>query len=237
MAGFSTGLLQKLTITRCSVADGSVTVGSDKFEVMLNPSGFTHSHSIAYSNSDSKNKAKAPLGKLAIEPKFSHYNQEKVSLNFVIDGTGVVNLPIPGVGSPPVKDQIESLKNIVYKYDGDEHEPSVVQLLWGTFQIHSRLESMSVEYTLFKPSGEPLRAKVTLSFGRYISNEEEALKAKRSSPDLTHIVVVKSGDTLPLLCYKIYKDSSYYKDVARINSLVNFREIKPGIRLQFPPLR
>ena len=96
---------------------------------------------------------------------------------------------------------------------------------------------MSMDYTLFKPSGLPLRAKVKLSFTGFQSKDEKALRANRSSPDLDHVVEVKAGDTLPLLCYRIYKNSGYYTDVAKVNNLVNFRNLVPGTRLHFPPLR
>jgi nucleoid-associated protein YgaU len=49
-------------------------------------------------------------------------------------------------------------------------------------------------------------------------------------------VEVKAGDTLPMLCYQIYKDSSYYLAVARLNQLQNFRQLQPGQLLRFPPL-
>lgn len=245
MAGFSTGLKQLLTITACTLdTSGNLNPqAAKKFEVMMNPSGFSHAHSISYSESASDSsskcntKKKKPLGQPAVEPKFYTFGPEKVSFDLVIDGTGVVNLPIPGIGSPPVKDQIKQLKEIAYAYEGKEHEPNIVQLLWGPFTFYGRLESMSLDYTLFKPSGEPLRAKVKLSFVNFMSKAEQALRANKSSPDLTHIVEVKAGETLPLLCHRIYKDSSYYVDVAKANNIVNFRDIQPGTKLHFPPLK
>jgi nucleoid-associated protein YgaU len=69
-----------------------------------------------------------------------------------------------------------------------------------------------------------------------MSKEEESLKANRSSPDLSHTVEVQAGDTLPLLCHRIYKDAAYYPEVARANNIVDFRTLKPGLRLHFPPL-
>jgi hypothetical protein len=240
MAGISTGVKKKLTISPCTIdSSGDIKIDSFKknFELMLNPSEFSHEHSISYSDSNSGcDQSKSPLGRSALEPKFNVYEPEKVSFNLVIDGTGVVNLPVSGKGSQDVKTQVQNLKNIVYKYDGNTHEPSVVRLLWGSFIFYGRLTSMSVNYTLFKPSGEPLRAKITLSFTRYMSNKEEALRANRSSPDLTHIIEVKAGDTLPLLCYRVYKDCSYYLEVARVNNITNFREINAGDKLHFPPL-
>ena len=228
MAGISTGLKKKLKISPCTVDDsGNVTVNDgSSFEVMLNPSSYSHSYSIGYNQ-------KEALGQLGSDAKFSGIKPEKVSFDMVIDGTGVVAL----IGVDDVKTQIGNLTDIVYKYDGSNHEPNHVRLLWGSLIFFGRLESMSVEYTLFKPSGEPLRAKVKLSFSGFMSKEEEALRANRSSPDLSHLIEVKAGDTLPLLCYRVYKDCSYYLEVARINNITNFRDLIPGSKLHFPPLR
>ena len=113
--------------------------------------------------------------------------------------------------------------------------PDIV--LWGSQIFVGRLTSMKVDATLFKASGEPLRAKLDLEFKSYVSSEEEALRANRSSPDMSHLVEVRAGDTLPLLCYRIYRDSSYYLEVARYNNLTDFRDLEPGRKLHFPPLR
>jgi len=218
---------KKLKISPCTVDDsGNVTVkSSGAFEAMLNPSSYTHGYSIEY------NKKEA-LGQLGSDSKFSGINPEKVNFDLLLDGTGVVE----GT-TDDVKTQVTNLTDLVYKYDGSTHEPNHVQLLWGSLIFYGRLESLSVEYTLFKPSGEPLRAKVKLAFAGFMTKEEEALRANRSSPDLSHVIEVKAGDTLPLLCYKVYQDSSYYLEVARFNNLNKFRQLKPGTKLHFPPLR
>lgn len=217
-------MVTKLIISPCDVDEsGSVTVKKNKFEVMLNPASYTHGYEICY------NQKKA-MGQSAPQPKFQHSGGEKVNFDIVMDGTGVA-------GTGEVKTQVQNLNNIVYKYDGSNHQPNLVRLLWGSLIFFGRLTSMSVSYTMFKPSGEPLRAKVQLAFIGYVGSNEEALKANRSSPDLTHLVEVKAGDTLPLLCFRIYKNSAYYLEIARINGITNFRNIRPGTRLNFPPLR
>ena len=158
MAGLSSGLLVKLKIAPCTVQEnGNVKVGSPAFEVMINPAKYKHTHSIKYNT-------KSIFGKVGTETKYSEFVPEKVSFELVIDGTGVVNLPIPGIGSPDVKTQVQELKDVVYKYDGSNHEPNVVRLLWGSMIFFGRLDTMSVEYTLFKPNGDPLRARVSPSF-------------------------------------------------------------------------
>ena len=106
----------------------------------------------------------------------------------------------------------------------------------STLIFFGRLESMATQYTLFKPSGDPLRAKVDLGFTGFMSTKEAELVSNRSSPDLSHRIEVRQGDTLPLLCSRIYGDPLYYLDVARFNGLSDFRRLTPGAKLHFPPL-
>lgn len=233
MSESANGQRKKLTISSCTVdAAGNIKVDASKpkFEVMLNPSSYSRELSIEYSKSKT-------LGQHGGESKFSAYRPETVKFDLILDGTGVVPTSSGSGQTSAVKTQIKQLESVVYGYDGEEHEPNPVRLLWGSLILFGRLTAMSLDYTLFKPNGEPLRAKVNLSFRGFMSATEESLRANRSSPDLTHRVEVKAGDTLPLLCHRIYQDSSYYPEVARVNNLSNFRHLEPGTRLYFPPLR
>jgi hypothetical protein len=226
------GAKVKFKISPCTVDDsGNVTADtSTSFESTLNPSSYSRNRSIGYSK-------KKVLGQLGSDTKFSDIQPEKIEFEFLIDGTGVVGEANAGNASADVKTQVKQLTDIVYKYDGTQHEPNHVRILWGELIFFGRLESLSTDYTLFKPSGEPLRAKVKLAILSFMSKEEEGLRANRSSPDLSHQIEVKAGDTLPMLCYRVYKDCSYYLEVAKVNEITNVRDIKPGTKLHFPPLR
>lgn len=230
MSAARSGKKDKLKISTCSVdSSGNIKVDKNKsFTFMLNPSEYDHSYAIGYSR-------KEAIGQSGSDTKFGGVKPEKLKFSALIDGSGAVSGT--DANTLDVKTQIKAMKDIVYKYDGDKHEPSHVRVLWGSQIFFGRLESMAIDNTMFKPSGEPLRAKVQLAFIGFMSKEEEALRANRSSPDMSHLVEVKAGDTLPSLCYRVYKDSSYYLEVARINNMTNFRDIKPGIKLLFPPLR
>jgi len=221
----------KLTIQACSLdSNGSPKANGPKFEAMINPESYKREHSIEYD----KDRAQ---GKLAPELKFSNYNEEKISFDFVIDGTGVTDAIHMTDRPREVKKQVKDLKDIAYTYDGSMHQPRPVKLNWGPMSFLGRLTTMSVNYTLFKPDGSPLRAKISLAFSEYISRDEESKRAGRSSPDLSHTRVVKAGDTLPLLCHEIYRDSSLYPYIARANNLTDFRNMVPGTRLSFPPIQ
>jgi hypothetical protein len=228
---YPSGKKAPLTITRCTVDAEYVTEDTapgSKYELIINPSEFTHQRTINYST-------KRSLGESANPVRFDSISPEIVSFSVVFDGTGLVSADQL---TPPVSvdDQIQALTGLIYKVNGETHEPNHIKLTWGSSIFFVRLQSMSTNYTLFKPSGEPLRAKSNLVFKEFVGKKHEALSVSRSSPDLSHSVEVRDGDTLPMLCKRIYGDSRYYPDVARFNGLREFRQLTPGLRLHFPPL-
>ncbi len=220
----------RMTLVRYNVSESGTTSldTSIAFTVLLNPADVKHTRGIVYD----KKKAQ---GQPAVDPKFSAADVETMGFALVLDGTGVVPLPA-GEARLDVKTQLDQLNKVVYQYDGNQHEPGRVRLLWGTLIFFGRMQTMSTHYTLFKPSGAPLRAKVDLSFVGSMSKRETELVSNLSSPDLTHLVEVRDGDTLPLLCNRIYGDPGYYLEVARFNQLTDFRDLKAGRKLHFPPL-
>jgi len=216
-----------LKISGCKVSKGGISVDGARpvFKALINPSGYDHQHTVRFTKNET-------LGQAGDEAKFNAVQPEKLNLKaLVLDGTGAV----PGT-KIPVKQQVESLRNTVYTYVGINHEPPIVQVAWGSLVFYGRAESLKFDYTLFAPNGEPLRAKISLSFVEYTSAAEAVKEKQPSSPDLTHLVVVKAGDTLPLLCERIYRDPLYHLAVARINGLTMVRQLEPGMSLRFPPL-
>ncbi|MEL0635650.1 hypothetical protein V6259_02560 [Marinomonas sp. TI.3.20] len=197
---------------------------------MLNPNSLKQGYGIEYTNNECNNRQ--AQGNLAPKVELKGYKSEKLSFEIIIDATGAVDQLI----TIPVPIQFKLLKSVIYDYYGDKHEPYPVIITWGTLIFKGRLTSMDITYQLFDSYGVPLRATVSLSFDEYLTDKEKEKLAKNSSPDLTHIVEFKAGDTLPQLCQKIYNDSSYYMDVARANQLVSVRQIMPGTKLYFPPL-
>jgi hypothetical protein len=224
----------KLTITVCKAdAEGKVSVDANDdfdygktFTVMLNPASYKQNEGIKY------NKQETP-GQVDSTQPFHATSPKKLDFSIIIDGTGVVG----DSANQDVASKIDELNEVVYKYDGSNHEPNHVRVLWGKLKFFGRLESMSIDYTLFAHGGKPLRAEIALSFVSFLTAKEEALQKKKNSPDVTHIVTIKAGDTIPRLCSRIYGNGGYYKQVARINNITNFRNIRPGATLHFPPLR
>lgn len=200
--------------------------GKKTFKVMVNPEEFSIKNSIEYSDSFERRS-----------PKFAHYGTSVIAVpKIFLDTTGAIPVEQWPIKGASIDEMITELKKIVYDYDGDSHEPAVVKVTWGSNNFKGRLLSMNTKFTLFDKAGSPLRAEIELEFSEFLTLKEIEAKANKHSPDLTHIIEVKSGDTLPNLCNKVYKDPSYYIQVARINGLSSFCRLKPGTRLVFPPL-
>ena len=220
------------------------------YSALVNPETYVVRQKVNY------NPAPPPQGNPGKNQQYNNTPPPDIQFDFIFDSTGVVPKPLDGLAgalggipiagaiaaalaAPPKYDilaEIEAFKNIVLTYDGDIHEPRDVQLLWGTLSFTGKLTSLQFNYKLFQPDGTPIRAVATAAFtGSIDDNLREALK-KSNSPDLTHIRKVAAGDTLSLMTYKIYGDASYYLEVARINKLINFRNLEPGTELFFPPI-
>jgi len=222
------GEFNKLSLQAYSDENFSQKSGAP-FEVMINPDSYSRSYSISYVDKEN-------LGGLAKSPKFNKILSEKLSFKIVLDSTGVVPLTTSNKGKD-VEKMVKDLKMVVYNYQGKIHQPNFVQLQWSPMIFNGRLESLTIDYKLFRADGTPLRANLSLSFIEFMSEKLTAATEGDNSPDMTHIVTIKQGDTLVDLCQKVYGKSKYYLQVAHYNDLTNFRHLTPGSKMMFPPLK
>lgn len=199
----------------------------DEMDVLINPESYNKKIEIKYSE-------KQPAGTSGKLPKFSKIEPDKIDFELFFDRTGVINDNPPG--ETGVDEDINHLKALTVEYQGNKHRPRFVSLYWGTLQFDGCLETMDISYKLFDAQGLPLRAVVKVSFVGSIEDVKRINQQNDQSPDLSHVRIVKEGDTLPLLCYDIYGDSKYYIEVAKFNQMDNFRSISKGQRIVFPPL-
>ncbi|HZI52744.1 MAG TPA: LysM peptidoglycan-binding domain-containing protein, partial [Chitinophagaceae bacterium] len=159
------------------------------------------------------------------------------SVEFTIDGTGVATTNPEAKQKEYVKKQIKKLREVTGStINGEIHRPNYLAVLWGTFYLECVLTALNITYNLFDREGTPLRAKVNCSFLERIGPGKDGRQSRLESPDLTKYIVVKAGDSLPLIAKDKYNDPSYYLQIAKVNQLRNFRNIQPGTRLVLPPL-
>jgi len=195
-----------------------------EFKVLTNP----EKYNIAYKAEQNEKDA---IGTTGGNSKYILSKSPKLVLDFLFDGTGIID-----DSDKPVIDQIDDFKKVVFNYVGGIHRPHKLQIIWGSLFFEGTLVDLNIEFTLFKPNGEPIRAIIKAEFtGSIEENLREALN-KTSSPDLSHVRTVKAGDTLPIMAKRIYGDAKYYLEVAKVNNIVNFRTLTPGQEIFFPPI-
>lgn len=224
------GNLERMKINAYANSDFTGEVGN--FTVYINPAKYSHKYKIQYNDVQAQ-------GASGGSPNFNKTPSETVNFELVFDATGVVPSPNPANPAAPtggVTTQIDAFKRLVFNFNGKIHSPNFLKLAWGSLLFNCRLSTLSITYTLFKPDGSPLRARADASFLGFNDEETLALMAKKSSPDLSHVLMVKAGDTLPLMCYGVYGSSAYYPEVARVNGLTDFRQLMVGSQLLFPPV-
>lgn len=244
----------KLIITAYKGAGEHKTLSNkpeDTYKALVNPETYSIQYQVVLNN------RRVP-GNAGSNPNYVYTPVPSMQFEFLFDASGVIPKPntlgiigdIPVVGavagavsniiSPAEKydvmKEIEKFKHVLFSYHGEQHSPNKLFILWGKLVFDCQLTSLNLNFKLFKPDGTPIRATATASFSGFITDKLRVATQASSSPDLTHIRQVMEGDTLPLMTYKIYGDSSYYLEVARVNNLTNFRNLKVGDKIKFPPL-
>ncbi|HPE77798.1 MAG TPA: LysM peptidoglycan-binding domain-containing protein [Draconibacterium sp.] len=225
----------KLTIEAFEDANFGASTG-DIFTVMYNPNTFSQNYRSVWIG-------ETPQGGTADNQSYRRLQSDSVSFDFLFDGTGVSGVGGTSVDLNPkvgevgyVQEQINAFMAITQGLNGSTHEPNFLQLSWGTFIFNGVMESATITYKLFHSSGAPLRATINAVFKQSVSRTEQAAQARLKSPDLTHFRIVKAGETLPLISKKVYGDSKYYLEIARVNNINNFRKLKAGQQLVLPPV-
>lgn len=223
--------LEKLTIEAYSNVKRSKKVRG--MELMFNPTSFQETHANSYGAQGTK-----PINAPGVQAGYRYTPPSGLSLDLVLDGTGVNRLGAASLLAPKsVRAQIADFKKVCLEVNGEIHQPNFLKVRWGNFKFSCRLATLDIAYELFDEAGDPLRAKLHVSFVKDQSAESILLEAGMSSPDLTHVRTVKSGDTLPLLCKEIYGSPVHYLRVAADNGLDDFRNLVPGQTLRFAPLK
>jgi hypothetical protein len=216
------GTLERLMIKAYAKPNYSGTP-IDTFEAYVNPNEITLAYEVEYDSAQG-------AGTTGSRMNFKKLKPGDLSLTFFIDGTGANGRKIE------VQDRVEKFQTVT-GYNGSIHRPNYLKVVWGTLQVkRCVLKSASIAYKLFRSNGVPLRAVITATFTDNSDDQTRVALAQDESPDLTHVRLVKAGDTLPALCEQIYGDPWRYVQVAEANGLNDFRRLVPGARIVFPPL-
>lgn len=133
---------------------------------------------------------------------------------------------------------ITGLVENLTQVQGPLHRPPVCRLIWGTAGVFFKgvLANLSQTFTLFLPTGNPVRASLSCTFVEWRSDAEDALKMNLQSPDVAKSRVVRLGETLSSIAAEEYNDPGLWRVIARANKIVNPLRLHPGTVLSIPVL-
>jgi hypothetical protein len=131
---------------------------------------------------------------------------------------------------------MEVSKKLTDRNSGKGRPPLVI-CQWGKVRLFKAvITEISQQFTLFRDDGTPVRANVTAIFSQ--AQEEDVFRPQNptTSGNYGHKRwVVKEGDTIDLIAFYEYDDSSMWRYVADINGLKNPGRLKPGQVLVIAP--
>lgn len=197
-----------------------------EFVAMMNPESYTLDYKVTFNERQGQ-------GTSGTQQRFFAKLPEEMQFEFLFDDTGIIDSKPRAEG---IYKEVEDFKKLLIENDPDSHEPRHFKLIWGKFIFKGRCTGININYKLFKPDGTPIRALCKVAFKGSIEETLRVTLENARSPDLTHYRIVKEGETLPWLCYLVYGDPKHYVEVARVNKLSDFRTLKGGTELFFPPI-
>ena len=136
-----------------------------------------------------------------------------------------------------VREEYVDTFDVLVEVDPELHAPPICQFVWGDGVMFTALvESIDKQFTMFLPSGIPVRARVNVTFTEYKTSEYHQSEVDPESTDKTKTWTVTEGDTLWLIAAQEYGDPAHWRTIAEANAIQNPRALEPGTALELPPL-
>jgi hypothetical protein len=115
-------------------------------------------------------------------------------------------------------------------------EPPLCRFEWGKFlSFTAVITKVAQTFTMFKPDGTPVRAKVDVTFKQVDQPTGAQNPTTRSEP--RKIWVVHEGQTLDWIAYQEYGDPACWRHIAETNDLADPVDLRPGQVLKLVPLQ
>ncbi len=114
--------------------------------------------------------------------------------------------------------------------------PPWVRFRWGrTHSFKSIVQSVDITFNYFASDGTPLRASLTLTLVQFEDEGKWPLQNPTSgTPELHTLHTVKSGETLDRISYQHYGDPALWRNIARVNQIIDPLDLTTGSMLRIP---
>ena len=135
-----------------------------------------------------------------------------------------------------IKDQANALMKAMH---GGGSPPKFVTFSWGSTQLPKAAPlSISIQYAMFHPNGDPMRAFVDLELAQA---DDSAPPGQAQNPTTRGTAglrshIVQDGDSLQSLAYESYGDPTRWRVIAEANGVDDPLRIERGTALGIPRL-
>jgi Contractile injection system tube protein/LysM domain len=122
--------------------------------------------------------------------------------------------------------------------------PPFVIFRWGSVDLPKSVPvSLTIQYVLFHPNGEPIRATVDLELAQAGESGTASGSGTNASQNPTtraqrglRVHQVRDGDSLPAIAYDAYGDPTRWRPIAEANGIDNPMHLRRGAELTIPTL-
>jgi hypothetical protein len=116
------------------------------------------------------------------------------------------------------------------------HAPPRIRVVWGVgLSFTAIVDSVDQKFTLFAPTGVPVRATLNVSMREYRTLEEQLAELNLQSSDHTRTQTVVEGDTLASIAAELYGDPREWRRIADANPAVDDPTAPPaGTQVEVP---
>jgi hypothetical protein len=213
--------LTKATITNLDT--------NHKITVMFNPTEYT----IAKSNTW---QAKPIVGKNVPKLDFTGGGSRTLSIELMLDvfeeKGGDVRVHVDKLWELTMIDEARASSAT------NRSRPPLCLFQWGgNWHFKAAITSLSVKYTLFRQDGTPVRAIATASLEEAADeNDQPGTNPTSFSNSRMKRREVRPKDTLALIAFEEYGDSTKWRSIAEANRLDDPTDLQPGQILAIPSL-
>jgi hypothetical protein len=163
----------------------------------------------------------------------------KLSLDLFFDATDEVGGDVRGI-----TEKLFALLEANNKFKQEKKKrPPTVEFHWGrTWTFPAVIDSLSVQYALFRPDGTPIRAtaKISLTQVEKAVDKPSAGGSKKGQNPTTRGLAdlrshtVRDGDSLPSIAYASYGDPTRWRAIAEANGIDDPLALRRGRVLSVP---
>ena len=195
-------------------------------DVMFNPSDYRISKATQFAEI-------TPPGLGAPLLQYSHGGAQTLSVKLFFDTYDPRFLTPKYSKDQDVSTITRQVTNLM-KINPELHAPPICQFSWGPFNFRCVVQQADVQYTLFLPSGVPVRATMDVTFKQFYDGSEET--GQLQSANYTKHHVVQAGETLAGIAGERYEDPSKWREIARENNIDDPLDLSPGQLLVIPAI-